>query len=66
LVILEERLHEFGYSYVGSNSLYNLTWIEIFRLVDASLLKEDDQIGVRQGDLDKFERYNEKLKARNG
>ena len=63
---LEARLHEFGYAYVGSNSLYNLTWIEIFRLIDASLQKADDQQGLRQGDLDKFERYNERLKAKNG
>lgn len=54
-----------GYTYIGGSSLYNLTWIEIFRLVDASLFKADDQLNVRPGDLDKFEQYNEKLKAKN-
>lgn len=51
---------------MGSNSLYLLTWIEIFRLLDASLQKADNQQGIRQGDLDKFERYNEGLKVKNG
>ena len=65
-MVLEERLHTLGYTYVGANSLYNLTWIEIFRLVDASLIKGDEQMGLRQGDIDKFKRYNEKMKAQNG
>lgn len=50
---------------MGKNSIYDLTWIEIYRLVDASQFKVDDQIGVRKGDLDKFKQYNEKVIAQN-
>jgi hypothetical protein len=61
-VVLESHLHTRGYTYVGQNSLYDLTWIEIYRLIDAANVEADEQDGVRRGDLDKFERYNERLK----
>ena len=61
---LEWTLHDLGYQYVGQASLYNLTWIEIMRLVDASRILDDMRNGVRKGDLDKLDKYHSKMKAK--
>lgn len=65
-MILESHLHGRGYTYVGQNSLYHLTWIEIYRLIDSAGMETDEMAGVRPGDLDKFERYKERLTGHNG
>ena len=44
--------------------MYNLTWIEIMRLVDASRILDDMRNGVRKGDLDKLDKYHSKMKAK--
>lgn len=61
---LEMELHKLGYKYTGKDSLYNLTWIELMRLVDASRLLEDMSKGVRGGDLDKLDKYHGKVKSK--
>lgn len=63
-LVVEHSLHQSGYSYVGDNSLYKLTWIEIFRLVDAARRIRDDMQGVRESSLDKLQEHDRKL--RNG
>jgi len=58
------QLHQLGYRYTGDASLYDLTWIEIMRLVDASQLIEDMASGVRDGDLNKLNKYHNRVKQK--
>lgn len=41
--LLELTLHEHGYSYVGDNNLYQLTWIEVFRIIEANNIRQSIQ-----------------------
>ena len=61
---LERDLHELGYTYTGPASIYSLTWIELMRLVDAAYIIEDVKSNIRTGDLNKFDRFEAKLKAK--
>lgn len=61
---LESQLHQLGYKYTGDGNLYDLTWIEIMRMVDASLLLEDMESGIRGGDLSKLDRFHDRMKSK--
>ena len=61
---LERDLHELGYAYTGPTNIYSLTWIELMRLVDAADIIEDMKSGIRTGDLEKLDKFEEKLKAK--
>lgn len=54
--------------YVGDCTMYSLSWLEIFNIVDASELfvqkNEDSKSGVRSGDLQKFDKMNTELIAK--
>lgn len=50
-----------GYSYLGDNSLYNITWYEIFQLIDAGELVADMADGVRESDVEKLEEFSKEL-----
>lgn len=58
------QLHELGYTYLGPTGLYNLTWIEVFRLTDAGKIISDQRSGLRKTDLSKFEEYQQKMKEK--
>lgn len=51
--------------YVGDCTMYSLSWLDIFNIVDASELfvqkSEDSRSGVRSGDLRKFDKMNAEL-----
>jgi len=57
-------LHELGYKYTGEGNLYDLTWIELVRLVDASRILDDMREGVRDGDLTKLDRFHSRMKSK--
>jgi len=63
--LLDLSLHDLGYTYTGSDSLYKLSWNEVFNIVDASTLREeqleDSKSGVRRGDLVKFDKFEASL-----
>jgi len=61
---IEIGLHENGYAYVGPCSIYELTWIEIFRIVDANEIRNRSSKGIRKSDLDKFKRFEDKTRKR--
>jgi len=61
---LERDLHEIGYTYTGPTSIYSLTWIELMRLVDAADIIADIKSNIRTGDLEKLDKFEEKLKAK--
>ena len=55
-------LHKLGYVYVGDSSLYKLSFIELSRIIEASRYEQDDKLGVRRTDLDKFKAFDEKVR----
>jgi hypothetical protein len=54
---LERWLHSLGYAYVGPTSLYQLTLIEIDRLLQGAYDEHLASSGVRSGDMRKLEAY---------
>lgn len=48
--------------------MYNLTWIEIFRIVEGFKLqnkrREVQESGARRSDFDKFEKFDQRMKEK--
>lgn len=58
--MLERWLHDLGYRYTGTDSMYSLTLIEIDHLVVAERVRWERSEGIRSSDLVRAAEYAER------